>query len=417
VQNEQVGEDKMSDRKTAYVAVISNIEPIENKDRIKYISLKDNGFQVIGSADLQLGQKVIYIEYDTIIAEGQEWAEFLRKRCYSQKYRGFRISAMKMAGVISYGLILTFEEAGIPDYSEGFDLSNILHVTAIDDAQDFEMKQAFQKKMSKFQRFIKKYVYFIWKFFYYRKPEQNAFPTYAAIKTDETRLQNLTYLFNSEYKGIPLYVTEKIDGQSATYSLFNNRFIISSRNVKQYDQPIKKAKKELVPENAMKLGRANDFIRAACLKSIPQEIINWLKYNSFKLINSDCLTVQGELAGPGIQNNKLSLPNNVLFIFNLFDPKVRKYYNWELINSFGKQTGIHTVPFKEYTTFKWNSIKEIEEYVKEPFENSIYPSGQPREGLVFRQYTKDNMYLPDAEKNQNGCFSFKVINPDFIIKD
>jgi hypothetical protein len=408
----------MGTRKVCYIATIETKESIPGKDRIDYYGFKNLGWKVIGDKNFQIGEKVIYCEYDTIISEDQLWAEFLRKRCYTPKYRGFKIKAMKFGDTISYGIIFRDTECGINiDKLDGYDLSEILHVTAIDDAQDFEIKQSNSKKMSKFQKFIKKYAYFIWKFFYYRKPEQNSFPTYAAIKTDETRLQNLTYLFNPEYRGIPLYVTEKIDGQSATYSLFNNRFIISSRNIKQYDQPIKKAKKELIPENAKKLGRDNDFIRAACQKSIPRGIVDWLKFNSFKLINFDCLTIQAELAGPGIQKNKLNLTDNVLFIFNLFDPKVRKYYNWKLIDSFGKQTGMYTVPFKEYTTFKWNSIKEIEEYVKEPFKNSIYPSDQPREGLVFRQYFEDNIYLPDAEKNQNGCFSFKVINPDFILKD
>ena len=415
-------------RKAAYIATISNSEPIEGKDRIRYFSLKDLGWKVIGAADLKIGQKVVYIEYDTIISEENQWAEFLRKRCYSPKYRGFKISAMSMAGKISYGLIITCEDiystiqkwkqennstspAVQPEYlPDGYDLSTILNIKTIDDSIEFDSKQQNQQpKMTKWQRFVKKYAYFIWKFFYYRKPESNAFPSQAAIKTDETRIQNLTYLFSDQYKDMPIYVTEKIDGSSATFSFYKNRFIISSRNVKQYDQPIKKALKEIVSSNYMKF--KNDFIDIACRYSIPLALQKFTKY-----FNCKGITVQGELAGPGIQKNKLKLKTNVLFIFNVFDPDKRRYLNWGLIREFSNFSGIPMVPLKEITTFKWNNISELEDYVKENFENSVYPSDQPREGLVFRKY-EDDIYLPNAENGMTGCFSFKVINPDFILND
>ena len=405
-------------RKAAYLATIAAIEPIEGKDRIKYITLKDLGWQVIGSSELYVGQRVIYIEYDTIISENQPWAEFLRKRCYAPKYKGFKISAMKMAGKISYGLVLTPEEAGVSELSivhaqDGFDFSEILNVSTIDDAAEFDVKQKVTTKpMTKWQRFVKKYAYFIWKFFYYRKPEKNDFPSAVAIKTDETRIQNLSYLFE-RHRGIPLYVTEKIDGQSATFSLYKNKFIISSRNVKQYEEYYRKAIKELTPGNAMNLGKGNDFIHIACAYGLPKKMYDWLR-----IAQLDGITIQGELAGPGIQKNKLRLNNNVLYIFNMFDPKNRQYFKWSSIETFSTFSGIPHVPFKEYTTFKWNNISEIEEYVKENFVGTLYPVGQPREGLVFRKMPEDlSPYLPVAEHNMTGCFSFKVINPDFILNE
>jgi hypothetical protein len=405
----------MGERKAAYIATIDKIEDIEGKDRIKYISLKNLGWQVIGSADLKIGDKVIYVEYDTIVQEGQEWAEFLRKRCYAPKYHGFKIRAMSMAGKISYGLILSFKDVGrlsenMHQLSDGTDLSELLHISPIDDAAEFENKQNNNQKMTKWQKFVKKYAYFIWKFFYYRKPQSSQFPSEVAIKTDETRIQTLNYIFR-DYQSIPIYVTEKLDGQSATFSVFKNRFIVSSRNVKQYDQPIKKACRELRPGNALHFGKASAFVEIACIYDLPQKMVDFIKTYDC----DDCLTIQGELCGPGIQGNKLKLTTNKLFIFNLFNPKIRKYYNWDEINKFCVLYSVPSVPFKEFTFMKWANIPEMENYVKESFVDSIYPEGQPREGLVFRKYNPGEKYLPEAEREQNGCFSWKCINPEFIL--
>jgi len=406
----------MGSRKAAYIATISKIEDIEGKDRIKYISLEDLGWQVIGSAELQVGQKVIYIEYDTIISEENQWAEFLRKRCYSPKYKGYKISAMKMAGKISYGLVLTPIEAGIVTYNgmeNGHDLSKELKVFPIDDAVEYETQPLNNnQKMTKFQRFVKKYFYLIWKLFYYRKPESGSFPTDGAIKTDETRIQTLTYLFKPEYKGMPVYVTEKLDGSSATYIYNKDKFIISSRNVKQYSQPIVKSLKEVTKGNTSSIGRNSVFTEMACIYNIPYYLTSFAETLGVKE-----LTIQGELCGPQIQKNKLGLNTNSVFIFNLFDPKERRYYSWAYIEEFCKMSAIPSVPLKEYTTFTWENIPEIEKYVQEDFEGSLYPKGSPREGLVFRRYNPKEMYLPIAEKEQNGCFSFKVINPEFILKE
>ena len=154
---------------------------------------------------------------------------------------------------------------------------------------------------------------------------------------------------------------------------------------------------------------------AQTINNIPV-IVEWLKNN--KEINSIDLTIQAEMAGPSIQGNNLELNTYKLFIFNLFDPKTFKYYNWEIIKSFCDFSHIPSVPFKEYTTFKWNNVKEMEKYVEEDFPNSIYPKNKPREGLVFRALNKEGgLYLPDSLKGMNGCFSWKCINPAFAIKE
>lgn len=56
-------------RNMAYVCTIKEIADIEGKDRIKYIHLNENGYGIIGSNTFAVGEKVAYIEVDSILPE------------------------------------------------------------------------------------------------------------------------------------------------------------------------------------------------------------------------------------------------------------------------------------------------------------------------------------------------------------
>jgi hypothetical protein len=384
--------------------------PIEGADRIQLATIKaeDSEWQVIVDKSFKLGEIVAYIEYDCVIPETNTWAESLRKRCYSSKYRGFVIKAMKLKGVYSYGIVFHLWEIGANDDDQlpiNKDMSEILGIKALDEAAEYEAEnKSTQKPMTKWQRFVKKYAYFIWKLFYYRKPGNTDFPSYAAIKTDETRIQNLTRLFETA-QGKDVYVTMKMDGQSATFSLYKGKFIIASRNTKKYEEKIKKAVRELVPGNEKNFN--DDFIKIACKYRLPEVMSK--QYTN--------ITLQGELCGPGIQKNKIGLKENTLYVFNLFSPIDRRYYSWPQIERFCTMaqicanSSISTVPFIERRKFDWKNVHELEEYAKGTYEN-----GSPREGVVIRAFTVDT-YQPDAENGMTGSFSFKCINPEFAVKN
>ena len=103
----------MSDRKVAYIAEIENIADIPNKDDIKKITLKNLGWNIVANvkkSNINIGDKVVYIEYDTII-KPVPCLEWLKERCYQKKYNGCRIRAMSIGSTISYGIIFTLDEA------------------------------------------------------------------------------------------------------------------------------------------------------------------------------------------------------------------------------------------------------------------------------------------------------------------
>ena len=419
----------MGDRKTAYIATVERIDDIEDKFAIKYIKLVDNGFQIIHNVvntPIKVGDKIVYIEYDTIIQPSKEF-EFLRKRCWNERKQAFHLRAMKMAGVISYGLILTCEQAHyvmfergtvakdgivLEHREDGYDLSEALGIVPVDDAEDVETTQTAvpKKPMSKFQRFIKKYAYFIWKFFYYRKPASTAFPSFCANKTDETRIENLQYVFEmTKSMPIPVYVTEKIDGQSFTAAIYKNEFIIASRNLTKYRQPLKKAIKELVPSNEHKLGKSDDFIAVACHYNLAYYMNDFCKLKGLKNI-----TMQAELAGPAIQKNKLGLKQKQLFIYNVYNPDLKRFYSWDHIAYFAYQCNITTVPLIDRRKWNWTSTKELKEFSKGEYDN-----GTPREGIVIRFDVPKGIidtFVPLPERGMSNMWSLKVINPDFDAK-
>ena len=77
----------------ATVSVIQDIRSIEGKDRI-VLATVENYHSIIQKDQFMVGDRVIYIYYDAILPEKPEF-EFLRKRCWSEKYNGFRIRPMK----------------------------------------------------------------------------------------------------------------------------------------------------------------------------------------------------------------------------------------------------------------------------------------------------------------------------------
>jgi ATP-dependent RNA circularization protein (DNA/RNA ligase family) len=120
-------------------------------------------------------------------------------------------------------------------------------------------------------------------------------------------------------------------------------------------------------------------------------------------------TVQCEQAGPNIQNNKMGLADNELFIFNLFDIQAQRYRSWAAVKQFSESMGIPTVPLIEETTFQWKTIDELYAYSK-----GAYPNGHVREGVVIRAIGAGE-YLPMPEEDMYGCWSFKIINSDYLL--
>jgi ATP-dependent RNA circularization protein (DNA/RNA ligase family) len=115
------------------------------------------------------------------------------------------------------------------------------------------------------------------------------------------------------------------------------------------------------------------------------------------------LALQGEIVGPGIQANRLGLPDNDLYVFNVvhiregFLPITEAI---ELINSWG----MNFVPIIDRNNSFNYGVEDCLNLAKGKYAEH-FPSAKPsqdREGIVIRSV--------------DGTISFKAINNDFLLK-
>ncbi|GHV87271.1 hypothetical protein AGMMS50255_5670 [Spirochaetia bacterium] len=389
-------------RNLATVQIIKNIEDIPGKDRIGYVSFQKVEWKVIGDKSLKVGEKVVYVEYDSILPVHPAY-EFLRKRCFSEKYQGFKIGAMRMAGLVSYGLVLsqnTLKDIIPPStwdaYNEGDDLTEFLKVQkAEDDVPVVKLQKSFLRRL----------LDSISEKIFGKKQIPEGFLPFVA-KSDETRAETLPWLFEERFKGMNVYTTVKVDGQSGTFALYKGKFYIASRNQVIYAEKLSKALRELRPGRAeywQKYGLT--FMQMAAKYDAVRKIRDGF-HTAIHSPRAD-YAVQFEQAGPKIQKNPMGLASTQIFIFNVFDITERRYLNWDGIEKFAGAAEIPTVPFVEKTKFHWNSMDELYEYSKGNYDN-----GHIREGVVIRADT--DSFMPPPEDKMHAMWSFKVINPDYI---
>ncbi|MGI0058864.1 MAG: RNA ligase (ATP) [Nitrosotalea sp.] len=204
---------------------------------------------------------------------------------------------------------------------------------------------------------------------------KGAFPGFIP-KTDETRIQAVPEVLN-RHSDKTFYMTEKLDGSSMTVYFHNNEFGVCSRNLelKEDDQ--------------------NTLWTVA--KSLDLE-------NKLKALDHS-YAVQGELIGPGIQKNKYGLKIHNMYVFNVYDITEGKYLNYLEMKEIADKLEVNTVPILGQISGK----QTIEELVQLSKGTSQLKADQMREGIVLRPLIED-------EDPELGRLSFKVINPDFLLK-
>lgn len=356
-------------RQLATIRQIASIRPVRGADRIEVAQI-DGWECVVKRGEFQIGERIVYVEVDSIMPERPEF-EFLRDR-------KFRVRTIKLRGQVSQGLVLPIDILPEDDYTLGQDVTDILGVKKYD--PEAQQEALLTRQPEKQKNPIAK---FLMRFKWYRKllmkpNRKGGFPDWV-IKTDETRIQNLTTLFNTEQKrGTKFSVTEKMDGQSATYFLrkLSRRkyeFGVCSRNIRLGD-----------PDNSSYWTIAKQF-----------DIENVLK----QLIGDyETIVLQGEICGNGIQGNKYHIDKYDLFAFNLIFPDHK--CSTSEIKSLLEPFGIKAVPILEEGKELPETIAELVEYSKG---KSVVRKEQKREGVVMR--------------NIKSNISFKVINPDFLLAE
>jgi len=378
-------------RKLAHIEIIETLSPIEGADKIEVAQVL--GWEcVVKKGEFKVGEKIVYVEVDSILPEKPEY-EFLRSR-------NFRIRTIKLRGQISQGLVLPITEGDfqLSKLPVGTDVTELLGITKyLSPSEQTELQQEEQRikfEKNKFKKFMMRYSWF--RKLVFRKKQKTQWPNWVS-KTDEERVQNLKWdKFYEEFKDKEVYVTEKIDYQSVTFT----------SNMVSNTTPI--------------IGKflSKKFQFVVCSRNMTTNDKNGLywkiaeKYNIEQILRENpTLTIQGEQGDTKVQGNKYGIKEPTMWVFNIKDHKKNYHFDYDEMEDFCRKYKLQVVPFIEHPRgyesnylFKdfGSTVQDLVEFSKG---KSIINPNIEREGIVIR-----------CIENGKKIFSFKVINPDFLLK-
>ena len=379
-------------RELAYIVSIDEIKPIPNYDRVEYV--RTSGWWVIcKKGQFQVGDLAVFIEIDSKTPATEPFS-FLEKKHY-------KIKTQKMCGVISQGLLMSFEDFGWDkDYHKLGDLVTqelgITYSVKEDNKRKAPGVDKYKAMVSRKPKLFKKpwarwmmkrdwgkKVMFL--LFGRKRDKRASWPSHICSKTDVERIQNMPFLLGDEREFI---ATEKIDGSSATFAAERGRFgkisyWVCSRNVvfKDYNQPCY-YDSNIYHEMYQKYGIRDILTRM------------------LKDLNVDNIAIQGEVYGDGVQKRDYSLTGGKhrLMVFHIVSNG--KKFPMERVESLCEAYGLPHVPILDSSYHIPSDIDELRAYVEGA------PSkldGKPREGIVF--YDKET-----------GQTYTKFVSPNYLLK-
>lgn len=371
-------------RKLAHVEIIESLSPIEGADKIEVAKVL--GWEcVVKKGEFKVGEKVIYVEVDSVMPELPEY-EFLKDRKY-------RVRTIKLRGQVSQGLVLPMKSLHggyIRDdkYSLGEDVTENLQITKYlspsEREEIIQQERKLANEKNKLKKFMMRYSWF--RKLLLSKKQKSGFP-YWVSKTDEERIQNIPYVLE-QFKDKEVYVTEKIDYQSVTFTgkmLSNTIPIIGKFLPKKYQFVVCSRNLTTNDKNSL-------YWKIA------------IKYNIEQILRENpTLTIQGEQGNTNIQGNKYGIKEPTMWVFNIIDHERNYHFTYSQIVVFCKKYGLEYVPL-----LKTGKLSELGSTVKDFVEFSKGKSTLsdiPREGVVVR-----------CIEHGKKILSFKVINPDFLLK-
>lgn len=358
-------------RKLASIRSVSEIYEIENADFIELCVV--DGWEIVSKkGQYHVGESIVYIEIDSVVPETEHF-EFLRDR-------HFRIKTIKLRKQISQGLIMPLSILPEGSYNLGDDVTDILGITKYETRSEQEANRVQEQSVPSWFKKLMKFRLFRMTFGNWYKKKytgQGKFPDWI-IKTDETRVQNMVALYGRLLmNNVRFNVTEKIDGQSATYGIKkSNRkieYVVCSRNIRRPKED---------DSSFWCVSRSHDIEHV--LKDIRQEY------------DFNTVVLQGEIIGTGIQANKYNMMGYDFYAFNLIiDGYLLSYQEMEKVLN---RYNIKCVPIIEEDFILPPAIAQLVNY--SIMKSTINPNIN-REGIVLRSLD----------------ISFKVINPNFLLKE
>lgn len=340
------------ERKLATVRKIANLSPIEGADMIELATV--DGWKVVVAKNVghKVGDFVVYCEVDSFLPILPQF-EFLRKSSYKKMgdTEGFRLKTIKLRGQISQGLILPIAEViafpDVLDYMEvGKDVTELLGIVKYEPPIPAELAGKVK----------------------------GLFPSFIP-KTDEERVQNLASEYESwKQSDNTFYVTEKLDGSSATFFIKDGVFGVCSRNLELLET------------------EGNTFWKVARELKLEEKLKEYGKN----------ISLQGELIGEGIQGNPYKIKGQTVKFFTGYDidKQVRIPFVNLVVLLQGMELGYVPVLNQEFGFILPDSVDNMLKYAEG--KSALNPNTE-REGVVVR--------------SMDGTISFKAISNKFLLNE
>jgi RNA ligase (TIGR02306 family) len=296
---------------------------------------------VLRKDEFKAGDLCVFFEADSILPE-EPWAEFMRTRKY-------RVKVTRLKGVLSQGLALPTDILGDDIPAVGTDVTERLGVTRHEEPVTLICADNGQ----------------------YRA---RAFPS-DVPKTDELRLQSCLSMLD-DMRGLPYYVTTKLDGQSVTFYRDKcGEFYACTRN----------------------------------LRIMYEEAPLWRMVERYRLkeVLPAGTAIQGELVGPKIQRNRMCLEERDLFVFNVYDVECG-YLGYDRFIRFCRDACLQTVPVDLVARDVPGDHMLSLEHLISSAKGLYRGTNNHREGIVVRP-------LHERRASGGGRLSFKVINDDYLL--
>ena len=362
----------MENRKLASIQRIGSVLPIMGADAIEMVTI--NSWRVVTKkGEFKEGDLCVYFEIDSFLPMEKDF-EFLRKSSYRKMgdLEGFRLRTIKLKGQVSQGLCLPLSvlekqdemKIGISKQPWG----DQLQLGPYDDAIVIEEGADVTDYMCVLK---------------YEPPipaelsgkVKGGFPGFIR-KTDEERIQNMTAEYES-MKDKPYYVTEKLDGSSATYYFRDGVFGVCSRNLELLES------------------EGNTFWKVARELHI-EEKLGTIEEN---------YAIQGELIGEGIQGNAYKLKGQTVLIFNIFNIDTQEYLGLDDMVHFLQKVNVDNKPLElvPVVNYDYKLPPTIDEIIRYADDKSRLNGLTDREGIVIR--------------NKDKSVSFKAISNAFLLKE
>jgi RNA ligase (TIGR02306 family) len=340
------------ERKLSTIRKITDIKPIEGADMIELAIVDGWNVVVAKNVGYKVNDKVVYCEIDSFLPIREEF-EFLRKSSYKKMddQEGFRLKTIKLRGQVSQGLILPVSVLPVTQFATAHDLPEGMDVTEMLGIVKYEppIPAELSGKV------------------------KGLFPSFLR-KTDEERVQNLTkeyseWLYQSKHQ---FYVTEKLDGSSATFYHNDGSFGVCSRNLELLET------------------EGNTFWKVAREMDLENKLSTYGKN----------ISLQGELIGEGIQGNPYKIKGQKVMFFNVFDIDQQERLGLGAFLKIMDDLDLNFVPFIEVPFSLPNTIESLLKFAEG---KSRLSSNTEREGLVIR--------------SMDTKISFKAISNKFLLEN